>query len=164
MNPTPQTAPVPRLIRADQGNRIINVHDEVTFKLTGPDTGGVFALGLATTQPGGGPPPHRHSREDELFIVVEGEIQCGTVNGWLTARAGDVVYLPAGSVHTFHNASDAVAKHWILVTPPGFETFFERFTNVLNAAQGGAPDMAALHAAAGDFGIDLLPPHALPAR
>ena len=37
------------------------------------DTDGAFSLLEATLAPGNEPPPHVHSREDELFYVLEGE-------------------------------------------------------------------------------------------
>src|SRR5258708_29262236 len=37
------------------------------------DTNGAFCLVEATLAPGNEPPPHEHSREDELFCVLEGE-------------------------------------------------------------------------------------------
>ncbi|WP_019587684.1 cupin domain-containing protein [Deinococcus apachensis] len=164
MTTLPQTPPLPRLLRAGDGQPVVAPGEEVTFKLTGRDTNGALALGLVTTQPGGGPPPHIHHREDELFILVEGELQVGSVEGWMTARAGDVVFLPAGSVHTFHNAGVVPSRHWVLTTPPGFEQFYPRFAAILNGAQDGPPDLARLGATATEYGIELLSPHALPPR
>ncbi|MFC4456397.1 cupin domain-containing protein [Deinococcus sonorensis] len=155
--------PTPRLIRAAEGQPVTAPGEEVTFKLTGRDTDGVFALGLVTTQPGGGPPPHLHHREDELFIMVDGELQVGSRDGWQTARPGDVVYLPAGQPHTFHNAGPGPARHWVFATPPGFEQFYPRFAALLNEAPAGPPDLARLGATAAKYGIELLPAHALPA-
>src|SRR5262250_1870115 len=40
------------------------------------DTNGAFYLVEATLAPGNEPPPHEHSREDELFYVLEGELMC----------------------------------------------------------------------------------------
>jgi mannose-6-phosphate isomerase-like protein (cupin superfamily) len=41
-------------------------------KLSAGDIGRAFSLGLLIAQPKSGPPLHRHSREDELFIVTSG--------------------------------------------------------------------------------------------
>src|ERR1700754_3843878 len=38
-------------------------------------TAGAFALVEASVPPGGGPPPHLHTREDEAFYLLDGELQ-----------------------------------------------------------------------------------------
>ena len=48
--------------------------DRYTFLVTGEESGGTtFALDCVVGA-GGGPPPHRHLAEDELFYVFEGSI------------------------------------------------------------------------------------------
>ena len=44
------------------------------FLATGEDTDGKYSLWDAIVTPGGGLPPHVHSREEEGFYVLEGEI------------------------------------------------------------------------------------------
>ena len=41
----------------------------VTFKVTGSDTGGAFALVEIVGLPGGGPPPHIHRRVNEVYCL-----------------------------------------------------------------------------------------------
>jgi len=50
------------------------VGDVYRFLATGEDTNGKYALLEAIVPPGGGPPPHVHSREEEGFYILEGEI------------------------------------------------------------------------------------------
>ena len=57
-----------------QGRTIAVVGDVYRFLATGEDTNGKYALWEAIVPPGGGPPPHVHSREEEGFYVLEGEI------------------------------------------------------------------------------------------
>ncbi len=45
------------------------------YKIPSQQTGGAYALFEATANPGAGPPPHVHHREDEAFYVLEGEYQ-----------------------------------------------------------------------------------------
>jgi mannose-6-phosphate isomerase-like protein (cupin superfamily) len=63
-----------------QGRTIAVVGDVYRFLATGDDTNGKYALFEALVGPGGGPPPHVHSREEEGFYVLEGEITF-TING-----------------------------------------------------------------------------------
>src|SRR5262245_18354296 len=48
--------------------------DEVTFMLTGAETGGAFCLAAVSVPPGGGPPPHIHDREDETLYLLQGAL------------------------------------------------------------------------------------------
>src|SRR3712207_8038562 len=57
------------------GSVWIGDRELVTFKQTGADTGGLFALLEVTGLPGSGPPPHIHRRVDELYRVLEGELE-----------------------------------------------------------------------------------------
>src|SRR6202521_5702281 len=47
--------------------------DTYTILLTGKDTAGVYCLIDMFVPPGGGPPPHRHDFE-EMFTLLEGEL------------------------------------------------------------------------------------------
>jgi quercetin dioxygenase-like cupin family protein len=49
--------------------------------------------------PGGGPAPHVHERTGETFYVVNGELEVLMGDTTFTASAGDVVFLPRGTVH-----------------------------------------------------------------
>jgi uncharacterized cupin superfamily protein len=73
--------------------------------------------------PGGGPPPHRHDFE-EMFSVLEGEIELTFRGETLKAGAGATVNIPANAPHSFKNKSDQTAHLLCLCTPPGQEDFF----------------------------------------
>src|SRR5215207_7655578 len=62
-----------------EGERLRIVGDTMTLKATGDGTGGRLVLLENLTAPGGGPPPHVHTREDEFFHVLDGafEIRIG---------------------------------------------------------------------------------------
>src|SRR5688572_13363366 len=66
-------------VAAGEGERIWIVGDTMTLKSTGESTGGSLVLVENLTAPGGGPPPHLHTREDEFFYVLDGtfEIRIG---------------------------------------------------------------------------------------
>ena len=59
---------------AAESRAVSVVGDVYRFLATGEDTDGKYALWEAVVPPGGGPPPHVHSREEEGFYVLEGEI------------------------------------------------------------------------------------------
>ena len=83
-----------------EGRTIAVVGDVYRFLATGEDTNGKYALWEAIVPPGGGPPPHVHSREEEGFYVLEGEITF-TVNGErVVATAGTFANMPVGTPHS----------------------------------------------------------------
>jgi quercetin dioxygenase-like cupin family protein len=107
-----------------EGRTVAVVGDVYRFLATGEDTNGKYALWEAIVPPGGGPPPHVHSREEEGFYVLEGEITF-TVNGErVVAVAGMFANMPVGIPHSFKNESGKPAKMLISVAPAGLEKMF----------------------------------------
>ena len=89
----------PTLRNPTQGRTVAVVGDVYRFLATGEDTDGRYALFEAVVGPGGGPPPHVHSREEEGFYVLDGEITF-TVNGErVVARPGTFANMPVGTPH-----------------------------------------------------------------
>jgi quercetin dioxygenase-like cupin family protein len=97
--------------------------DTYTILLMGEDTAGRYCLIDMHVPPGGGPPPHRHDFE-ESFTVLEGEIEVTFRGEHSTARAGQVINIPANAPHQFQNKSDRAARLLCLCAPAGLEKFF----------------------------------------
>jgi quercetin dioxygenase-like cupin family protein len=71
------------------------VGDTYTILVTGEETAGRYTLIDMHVPPGGGPPPHRHDFE-EMFTVLDGEVQVTFRGETLVARAGETINAPAG--------------------------------------------------------------------
>jgi quercetin dioxygenase-like cupin family protein len=99
------------------------VGDVYTILLTGEQTAGRYALIDMWVPPGGGPPPHRHDFE-EMFHVLEGEVEVLFRGAKSTARAGVTVNIPANAPHAFKNVSNKPARLLCMVSPAGEEQFF----------------------------------------
>jgi mannose-6-phosphate isomerase-like protein (cupin superfamily) len=97
-------------------------------------------------------PVHRHSREDELSIVLEGTIGALLGEDVVTAGAGAYVLKPRGQWHTFWNAGDTPLRFIELIIPGGFDGYFARLSPLLQAA--GTPDFAAIQSLAAEYGIE----------
>lgn len=69
-------------------------------------------------------PMHRHSREDEFSLILEGQVWYAAAGTESVAEVGDFVYKPRGEWHTFWNASDQPARVLEIITPGGLEEFF----------------------------------------
>jgi quercetin dioxygenase-like cupin family protein len=94
-----------------------------TILVTGEDTGGRYSLIDMLVPPGGGPPPHRHDFE-EMFTILEGEIELTFRGETQRASAGSTVNIPANAPHAFKNKSDKPARMLCMCTPSGQEQFF----------------------------------------
>lgn len=154
-----------RITGVNYGRTVALVGDIYRFLATGADTGGTYAQFEALVQPGGGPPPHVHSREEEGFYVLEGEIVF-TVNGERTvAKAGMFANMPIGTPHTFKNESNRPARMIITVAPAGIEAmFFEAGTPVPPGTTQVAPptqeEIERLLAITPRYGLTILIPPA----
>jgi quercetin dioxygenase-like cupin family protein len=74
---------------------------------------------------GGRPPLHRHDF-DETFYILEGELTFQLDDDVFTRRAGDLAFAPRGVAHTYANLSGALARVLLVITPAGFERYFDR--------------------------------------
>jgi quercetin dioxygenase-like cupin family protein len=97
--------------------------DTYTILLTGDDTAGRYTLIDMYVPAGGGPPPHRHDFE-EMFTVVDGEIEVTFRGATTVARVGETVNVPANAPHVFRNSSDRPARLLCMCSPPGQEDFY----------------------------------------
>jgi mannose-6-phosphate isomerase-like protein (cupin superfamily) len=154
----------PALIRRPgEGRSIAVVGDVYRFLATGEDTNGKYALWEAFVGPGGGPPPHVHSREEEGFYILEGEITFQIGDQRLVATAGIFANMPVGTPHSFKNESKHPARMLISVAPAGLEKMFvECGVPVASGATTAPPPTQAeiekLLAVAPRYGIQIMLP------
>lgn len=73
----------------------------------------------------GRPPLHRHDF-DETFCVLDGELTFQLGDDVFTRRAGEFAFAPRGVAHTYANLSGAPARALPVITPAGFERYFDR--------------------------------------
>ena len=98
--------------------------DQITFLLTGEQTGGAFFLLEAIVPPSCGNPPHIHDREDETFYVQQGTLTVHVGGKTLNLSAGDVAHLPRGIAHYFQNNGGVDTKVLVGCAPSCLENFF----------------------------------------
>jgi quercetin dioxygenase-like cupin family protein len=120
-------------------NPLATVGDLYRFLCTTHETAGAYSLWHAEVQPGAGPPPHRHGREEEMFHVLSGEMTFHCDGQSLTAGAGTTLLLPRDSAHFFHNDSNSMAEMLIAVTPAGLEQFFIGNSKPWDVSLGNPP-------------------------
>ena len=81
-----------------------------------------------------GPPLHIHRVTDEGFYVMEGTFGFQAGEQILDGSSGAHVFVPRGLAHTFWNQGPAAAKLLIVISPPGFEQYFQELSEGLAAA------------------------------
>jgi mannose-6-phosphate isomerase-like protein (cupin superfamily) len=150
----------PTIRRLAEGRTIAVVGDVYRFLATGEDTDGKYALWEAIVPPGGGPPPHVHSREEEGFFILEGEITIFIGDQRLVASAGMFANMPVGTPHSFKNESGKSAKMLISIAPAGLEKMFLEIGAVVpqgtsTAAPPTKDEIDRLVAAAHRYGIEI---------
>src|SRR5881409_7811 len=93
-----------------QGQSLSVVGDTYSILISGEQTNGSYAVIDMLVPPGGGPGPHAHKDMQEMFFVVEGEIDFKMEGGGYTASKGSFVNIPlGGAVHSFKNTTDKIA-------------------------------------------------------
>jgi quercetin dioxygenase-like cupin family protein len=158
------------------GARYWVVGDHLTFKIGAADTGGAYALAEEYTDPQGGPPPHVHHREDEIFYVLRGRYRFGLDTMVIERGPGSALFLPKGVAHVFKNVADEPGQCLVFTAPAGFEGMIKEAGEVVDCVQTGRAvgpaDVEKLLAACAKYGLEIRPdwrfgragPEAAPAR
>jgi len=120
-------------------------------RLTGGETGSISIV-EHTFGPGVLIPPHRHTREDEISYVVDGEIGFRSNDQEVSLRAGGYIVKPRGELHAMWNATAAPARMIEMVSPAGFEDYFVELAEAI-ATAGGRRDPVAIGAVAARYGL-----------
>lgn len=126
------------------------------MKVAAADSDGQLAFFQLLAPPMSGPPRHVHSREDELFYVLEGELVFELDGQRFPVEAGGTVFLRRGVVHAYQNFTERDARLLIATTPGGFSEFFVELSAATPA--GGMPAFEVLQALAEKYGITTLGP------
>jgi mannose-6-phosphate isomerase-like protein (cupin superfamily) len=97
------------------------------FLIPNEATGGKLSVFRATLAEGFSPPRHVHTREDEVFLVLEGHVSFDLDGKRLAAGPGTSVYMPRGVPHTFRVESP-VARLLGVIAPGRFEELFRNLS------------------------------------
>lgn len=139
------------LIRPDAGHTAEKIDFAAFHKVQSALTEGRFAIVEHPIAPGVlAAPMHAHSREDEFSILLEGQIGFRIGEEEAVAGPGTVVVKPRGILHTFWNGGDQPARLLEIISPAGFEAYFDELVPILSRRDAhGQPDIGALMALGG---------------
>ena len=108
------------------------------LRIASGDSEGGVAVVEHTLPPGSlGAPMHRHSREDEISYVLEGEMSVQQGEEVSTVGAGEFVVKGRNVWHTFWNSGSDPVRFLEIVAPGDFASYFEEMAAVWD---GGTPD------------------------
>jgi quercetin dioxygenase-like cupin family protein len=134
----------PYALAAGGGEVMSWFSSRLILKASAPEFGAVEAM----VNPGDEPPLHIHSREDEWFYLLDGDVIFHVGGENYRTTAGGFVFFPRGIAHTYTVESPS-ARLLVLNTPGGFEQMFKRDPKTFEEA------MQALN----DYGMEVVGPH-----
>ncbi len=131
--------------------------------VTGAESGGQYALAEMFVPPDAGPPPHTHTREDEVFYVVDGEVAFNVAGVDQIAPAGTVVNAPRDVEHAFRNTTDRPARVLVWIQPAGLEQYFLEVGMPMERATDTPPEVTQEHierllSVGPQYGLSFRPP------
>jgi mannose-6-phosphate isomerase-like protein (cupin superfamily) len=122
----------PFAVGAEDGGQLISpTGAQVRIMARTPETGGALTVMEIVSPAKDGPAVHVHSREDEIWYVLEGEYRFRAGDAKFRVSAGGMAFGPRGVPHGFQNVGDEPGKLLIITTPSGLERFFEDFDALL---------------------------------
>lgn len=126
--------------------------------MTGEETEGRFSLMEAFVNPGDGAPFHLHHREDESFLITEGEMVLYDGKDIIVAKTGTFVMCPPESKRAFRNESNTQVRMIVFYTPPGIEKMLDIEGKVIDPTSEiihlGSYQKVACPQLSVEFGID----------
>ena len=143
-----------RILKPGDGKAGMLGNMGVRWMVMGEDSGGGFALVEHPMAPRVlGAPLHRHSREDEYSYVLEGKVGALLGDEVVDGEVGDLIFKPRNQWHSFWNAGDEPARILEIISPAGFEKYFEEVVEMRRA--GTMPEPDAIRAMQARYGLEM---------
>jgi quercetin dioxygenase-like cupin family protein len=141
-------APAAKVVPPGGGENVPIPGFGAVFKLYGRDNGGEVAIVEHPFPIGTITAPHRHTREDEHSLVLEGQIGFRSDAEEVVLGPGGYITKPRGQTHAMWNAGDVPGRIVEVITPGGFETYFRELGELLTSrtAITAEPSPGPLHA------------------
>jgi len=127
----------------------------VRFLIDGIDASARFSLVEHPMSPRAlAAPVHRHTREDEYSFVLDGRMGALLGDDVVEAEAGDLVFKPRNQWHTFWNAGDEPCRILEIISPAGFERFFQELSDLGGVIEAGPEAVSELSER---YGLEMQP-------
>lgn len=100
-----------------EGDAVWSMGSLFEIRLDGRDTDGQLGIAEVTPPPGTATPLHVHTRESEVFHVLEGELDYEAGGELHHLTAGSTMWLPRGVPHRFRIRGEQAARLLAIVVP-----------------------------------------------
>ncbi len=142
----------PKIVKDKEGKVLNVIGDIQTHKLIGTDTGNQIVEWVDNVEPGVGIPPHIHTKEDEIFRVIKGQIEIMVAGKTTILEAGDTAFAPKNIPHSWKVVGTEKAKMITSAFPAGIEIMFRELADL----PPGPPDFEKVTEICAKHGISFL--------
>lgn len=145
----------PRKVASNAGKSVDLGSVGVRFIAWTEETGGGFSLVEHPIPPRTlAAPVHRHSREDEYSFVLEGRMGALLADDVIYVEAGEFAFKPRRQWHTFWNPDDTPCRILEIISPGGFEHFFDELDTAMHSPHVNPAQMGEIGAR---YGLEFQP-------
>lgn len=142
----------PKIIK-DKKGEVLNVLGDIqTHKLIGSETANQIVEWVDDVDPGVGIPPHIHTKEDEIFRVIKGQVEIMVDGNVSVLEAGDTAFAPKNIPHSWKVVGTEKAKMITSAFPSGIEHMFRELAKL----PAGPPDFEKVAKICGAHGISFV--------
>jgi quercetin dioxygenase-like cupin family protein len=130
------------------------------YKAMANDTGHQFSVWEDIVPPGAGAPAHTHTREDEAFYVLSGEVlfEVEGAADPLRLGAGGFLFAPRNRRHGYRNIGSVAARLLVFAIPgDGLDRMFAAF-DAAGKRSAHMPAIETIAAIAEQYGVVIHPP------
>lgn len=132
------------IIRLVDGKPLHVLGDRVTLKLASADSPFGQAIVMVDVPPGSGTPCVTHDKEEETYLLLEGELEMYTPTDLHRLQPGDLVHLPPQTPHGYRNTSDRPARFVAWTVGGPMDRFFVRMNDEVRSLPDDLPAMQAI--------------------
>lgn len=139
----------PKIIKDKEGNLLNVLGDIQTHKLIGSETNNQIVEWVDDVDPGVGIPPHTHTKEDEIFRIIKGQVEITIAGQSTILKAGDTAFAPKNIPHSWTVVGTEKAKMITSAFPAGIEVMFKELASLPQ----GPPDFEAVGQICANHGV-----------
>ncbi|MGB5420306.1 cupin domain-containing protein [Algibacter sp.] len=141
-----------KIVKDSEGDVLNVIGDIQTHKLVGSDTGNQIVEWVDNVEPGVGIPPHIHTKEDEIFRVIKGQIEIMVDGKTTILNEGDIAFAPKEIPHSWKVVGTEKAKMITSAFPAGIENMFKELAKL----PAGPPDFEKVSEICAKHGINFV--------
>lgn len=138
------------VIRHDEGTALKVLGDAVTLKLPSAQSPHGLAIVTVEVPPGSGTPCVTHATEEEVYVVLDGELLMHTPTEKHLLRAGDMVHLPPLTPHGYRNPGERPTRFLAWTVGGPMDRFFVKMAERVHQLP---QDLGAMQAVMAEHGV-----------